>query len=185
MEDTDIVALFFERDEKAIVQTQNKYGKQAHSLSENIVRNREDAEECVNDAYLKLWNAIPPRRPVSLGAFLLKIVRNLSLDRYRRLHTQKRFVCEVAFSELEGCLEDREGNLMVQMETNDITQALNRFLETLDEKERFLFMRRYWFMDEYKTLARMTCLSEGNVRQRVFRTREKLKVFLMNEGIEI
>lgn len=185
MEDSEIVVLFFDRNEMAIEQTQKKYGKKAHDLSLHITHSREDAEECVNDAYLRLWNTIPPKRPDSLCAFFLRIVRNLSLDRYRRAHSQKRFGAEVAFEELEACLPDEEGTIGLQTENGELRESLDRFLEGLDERERLLFMRRYWFMDSHETLARMFSISEGAVRQRLFRTREKLREFLKKEGIGI
>ena len=181
MDDQKIVELYWNRDEDAILFTQRKYGSSCQTIAHNILNNVQDAEECVNDAYLKVWNSIPPERPRSLFAFLSRIVRNISLDRYRFNRADKRnCYADVMFSELEECLSEES---IADFSEEGVVDALNRFLMTLDQETRLLFVRRYWYMDSNQTLSKTFSLSENVVRQRLFRTREKLKVFLEKEGI--
>lgn len=183
MEDQTIIELYWKRDEDAILHTQNKYGGACHTIANNILGNPQDAEECVNDSYLKVWNLIPPERPRSLFAFLSRIVRNISLDRYRFNRAEKRSRgADVMFSELEECLSDES---LAQTSEEGVVDALNSFLKTLDKENRLLFVRRYWYMDSNETLAKMFSVSENIIRQRLFRTREKLRDFLKKEGIGI
>ena len=182
MEDQRIVDLYWNRDEDAVLHTQRKYGSLCQTIAQNILGNREDAEECVNDAYLKVWNSIPPQRPQSLMAFLSRVVRNISLDRYRHNHAEKRGRgAEVMFSELENCLS--EDSIAVLSSEEGITDVINRFLKTLDQENRILFVRRYYYMDSNERLAKNLVMNENTVRQRLFRMREKLKEFLEKEGI--
>lgn len=182
MEDQRIVELFWNRDEDAILHTQRKYDALCRSIAQNILGNFQDAEECVNDAYLKVWNSIPPQRPQSLVAFLSRVVRNISLDRYRHNHADKRGRgADVMFSELEECLSDDSASDISAQE--GITEAINRFLKTLDQENRILFVRRYYYMDTNEILAKTFLMNENTVRQRLFRLREKLKDFLEKEGI--
>lgn len=181
MEDQTIVELYWKRDEDAVLHTQRKYGGACLTIANNILGDPQDAEECVNDSYLKVWNSIPPERPRSLFAFLSRIVRNLSLDRYRFNRAEKRSRhADVMFSELEECLAD---DSVVAESEEGVVEALNRFLRTLDRENRMLFVRRYWYMDSNETLAKTFSMSENIVRQRLFRIREKLKEFLKKEGI--
>lgn len=183
MDDQKIVELYWMRDEDAILHTQRKYGGTCLSIAKNILGDVMDAEECVNDSYLKVWNLIPPERPTCFFAFLSRIVRNISLDRYRYNHAEKRGRCaDVMFSELEECLSE---SAIAATEEEGIAEALNRFLKTLNRDTRMLFVRRYWYMDSNETLAKAFGVNENIVRQRLFRTREKLKEFLKKEGIGI
>lgn len=181
MEDQSIVDLFWKRDEDAILHTQRKYGALCQTIAQNILGNLQDAEECVNDAYLKVWNSIPPERPRSLLAFISRIVRNISLDRHRFNHAEKRSRgADVMLSELEECLAD---DAIVDMREEGIMEVINHFLSTLDQESRLLFVRRYYYMDTNEVLAKTFSLKENVVRQRLFRIREKLKDFLGKEGI--
>jgi len=181
MDDQKIVDLYWARDEDAILHTQRKYGGSCLTIANNILNNSQDAEECVNDSYLKVWNLIPPERPRSLFAFLSRIVRNISLDRYRFNRADKRSRhADVMFSELEECISDES---LADVSEEGVVDALNRFLVTLDQETRLLFVRRYWYMDSNQTLAKTFSLSENTIRQRLYRTREKLKEFLEKEGI--
>jgi RNA polymerase sigma-70 factor (ECF subfamily) len=183
MDDQVIIELYWNRDENAILHTQRKYGASCQTIASNILGNPQDAEECVNDAYLKVWNSIPPERPQSLFAFLSKIVRNVSLDRHRFNSAEKRnHRADVMLSELEECLAD---DSLAQVSEEGVVEALNRFLKTLDRETRLLFVRRYWYMDSNQKLAKTFSMSENVVRQRLYRTREKLKKFLEEEGIGI
>ena len=183
MEDPKIVDMYWNRNEDAILHTQKKYGASCHTIANNILNNPQDAEECVNDAYLKFWNSIPPERPTSLFGFLSRVVRNISLDRYRFNHADKRNRgADIQFSELEECLSDDE---VMAASDEGLSEALNGFLKTLDQETRLLFVRRYWYMDSNDTLAKMFSIKESVVRQRLFRVREKLKDYLQKEGIGI
>ena len=176
-----IIEMYWKRDENAILHTQRKYGSACQSLANQILGDPQDAEECVNDAYLKVWNLIPPEHPRSLFAFVSRIVRNISLDRYRFNRAEKRSRhADIMFSELEECLADE--TVMVENEEG-VVDAVNRFLKTLDRENRLLFVRRYFYMDSNEELAKTFSVNENIIRQRLFRTREKLKVFLKKEGI--
>ncbi len=181
MEDQTIIELYLNRDEDAILHTQKKYGAACLSIAKQILGNEQDAEECVNDSYLKIWNSIPPEHPRSLYAFLTRIVRNVSLDRYRFSRAEKRSRhADIMLSELEECLAD---DATISSNEEGVVDAINRFLKTLDKENRMLFVRRYFYMDSNETLSQTFLLSENIIRQRLFRMREKLKVFLKKEGI--
>ena len=184
MDDDAIIELFFARSEQAIRELDGKYGKVCHSLSYNILHSRQDAEECVNDAYLGAWNAIPPARPNPLLAFLCRIVRNLSLMRYHADRAAKRGggSYTVALEELEGCLaspQTVEGN----MEEQELIRLIEDFLDTLSPENRVLLMRRYWFSDSYGEIAARTGLSEKNVSVRLTRIRKQLRNYFEERGV--
>lgn len=184
MDDNAIIELFFARSEQAIRELDGKYGKACHSLSYNILHSLQDAEECVNDAYLGTWNAIPPARPNPLLAFLCRIVRNLSLMRYHEDRAAKRGggSYTVALEELEGCLASPrtvEGDL----EEQELIQLIEDFLESLSLENRVLLMRRYWFSDSYGEIAAQTGLSEKNVSVRLARIRKQLRHYLEERGV--
>ena len=182
MEDQRIVDLYWNRDEDAILHTQRKYGGLCQTIANNILGNPQDAEECVNDAYLKVWNSIPPERPESLLGFLSRVVRNISLDKYRFNRAEKRSRgADIMFSELEECLSDE--SVAALNEDEGIVDAINRFLKTLDQENRILFVRRYYYMDGNETLAKTFGMNDNTIRQRLFRMRENLKKFLEKEGI--
>ena len=182
MEDQRIVDLYWNRDEDAILHTQRKYGGLCQTIANNILGNPQDAEECVNDAYLKVWNSIPPERPESLLGFLSRVVRNISLDKYRFNRAEKRSRgADILFSELEECLSDE--SLAALNEDEGIVDAINRFLKTLDQENRILFVRRYYYMDSNEMLAKTFGMNDNTIRQRLFRMRENLKKFLEKEGI--
>ena len=182
MEDQRIVDLYWNRDEDAILHTQRKYGGVCQTIANNILGNPQDAEECVNDAYLKVCNSIPPERPESLLGFLSRVVRNISLDKYRFNRAEKRSRgADIMFSELEECLSDE--SLAALNEDEGIVDAINLFLKTLDQENRILFVRRYYYMDSNEMLAKTFGINDNTIRQRLFRMRENLKKFLEKEGI--
>ena len=184
MDDSTIIELFFARSEQAIRELYNKYGKVCHSLSYNILNSRQDAEECVNDAYLVIWDAIPPARPNPLLAFLRKIVRNLSLMRYHANRTAKRGggIYMVALEELEGCLASPR-TVEGAIEEQELIRLIEDFLETLSPENRVLLMRRYWFSDSYEKIAEQTGLSEKNVSVRLTRIRKQLRHYFEERGV--
>ncbi len=184
MEEEQIIALYFARSEDAIAQTHKKYGKYCHKIAFNILRSREDSEECVNDTYLKTWNAIPPRRPSKLQIFLGKITRNLALDRFDKLSAAKRGSGEVTLSleELYACIPDPQSPERA-VEQKELIQALNSFLAELPAQQRKIFLRRYWNLSSIKEIASFYGISESKVKTTLMRTRGKLKDHLEQEGI--
>ena len=166
-----IIELFFERSEQAIRELDIKYGKICHNLSYNIVNSRQDAEECVNDAYLGAWNAIPPVRPNPLLSYIVKIVRNISLKIYWRKEAAKRSShYTIALEEIEACIADQK-NIEEEIEVRELACIIESFLDTLTIENRVIFMRRYWFSDSYKDIAEFVGLSEKNISVRLTRIR--------------
>ncbi len=184
MEDTKIIELFFERSEYAIKELSQKYGKLCNSIAYNILYNKEDAEECENDTYLKTWQSIPPQKPLCLLAYISKIVRNLALDKLRYCNRQKRSAeLDSIFSELYECIPSNEN---VQDSADDTAiQVVNSFLTRLDPQTRILFIRRYFYMERVESLALRYGLSASNVSTKLNRIRQKLKVYLVKEGIAL
>lgn len=186
MEDQQIVDLYWERSEAAISETAQKYGRYCRCIAFNILRNDEDSEECVNDAYLKAWNDIPPHRPAVLKAFLGKITRNLSLDRYEKLNAKKRSGGQMplVLEELRECLpaSDNTESIIEEMALTDI---LNRFLASLSSERRKIFMRRYWYFSTVREIAAEYGMSESKVKMSLLRSRNALKNLLIREGISI
>ncbi len=183
MDDEKIIDLFFDRSEQALRELDTKYGKLCHKISYNILNNREDAEECVNDAYLGIWNAIPPKRPDPLMTFLCKIVRNLSIARYHANTAMKRnSAYDVALSELEDCLAS-PSTVESEFEANELSSIIDSFLETLSQENRVIFMRRYWFSDSYEEIAKRVGLTEKNVSVRLTRIRKQLKDYLKEREV--
>ncbi len=152
MEDAKIIELYNTRNELAVVETEHKFGKMLFSIAMNILSNREDSEETVNDTYGKAWNSIPPEKPNFLGAWLGKITRNLSISRFRKNKAQKRSGIEIMLSELEECIPSSE-NVETESENGEITAAINRWLGMLSKEERIFFLRRYWYGDSVSEIA--------------------------------
>lgn len=182
MDDAAIVALYWSRDENAIAQTEHKYGAYCRAIAGRILSSPEDAEECVSDAWHSAWNAIPPQKPDSLGAFLGRIVRNLSISRWRREHARKRYAgLEALLSELEDCLPAPAG-VEEAVEGHELTGLVERWLEGLDKDDRVLFMRRYWYGEQVQTLARAWGVGANQLAKRLMRLRRELKAELEKEG---
>lgn len=184
MEDGAIIELFFARSERAIRELDGKYGRLCRGLARNILGSAQDAEECVNDAYLGVWNAIPPARPDPLPAFLCRIVRNLSLARRRADLAAKRGggSCAVALEELEDCLASPR-TVEGELEERELVGLVEGFLEGLSPENRAIFLRRYWFADSYGEIAARTGLSEKNVSVRLFRIRTQLRHYFEERGV--
>lgn len=182
MDDTKIIELFWSRDEKAIEVTAIKYGQKLHRLAYDILKSDEDAEESVNDTYLKAWNTIPPQRPKYYYAYLSKICRYIAFGRLDWNYAQKRNAHIVELTaEMELCLPDLRNE--ARLEDEEIGQLLNCFLDTLSKENRLIFMRRYWYFDSVQQISMRYNMSEGNIKTRLHRTRTKLKKFLEREGI--
>ena len=185
IKDKEIIQLFFKRSERAIYKLNEKYGKLFCKLSYNILRDRSDSEECVNDTYLGVWKAIPPAIPDPLVAFVCKIVRNLSLKRLNMKTAKKRnSTYELTLDELEEYLPSAE-NVESEVDVRELTQIIEGFLGTLIEENRVIFMRRYWFADTYEEIAKCVGLSEKNVSVRLTRMRKQLKCYLTERGVSI
>lgn len=182
MEDKKIVDMYWARNEEAITQTSVKYGGMMHATSKSIVGSHEDAEECVNDAYVGVWNAIPPARPDDLCAFVCRVVRNVSLKRLRALTRQK---CSremtVSLSELEEILPDEA----VDGREGEVSAAISAFLRLQSEQVRGVFVRKYYFFDSVADIAKRYGFSQSKVKSMLYHTREKLKEHLTKEGIEV
>lgn len=186
MDDNQIIDLYWARSENAITETANKYGPYCHTVAYNILKNNEDSEECVNDTYRKAWDAMPPQHPQILRAFLGKITRNLSLNRYDKRTAEKRGAGQVtlALEELSECLP--AANHVEQIiDDMALAQLLNSFLATLPTDARKIFMRRYWYLNSVKEIAEIFSISESNVKTTLFRARNKLKLLLEKEGVAI
>ena len=184
MDDTQIIELFFERSQSAISELSAKYGKTVLKIAENTLHNREDAEECVNDTYLGVWNAIPPQRPNSLLAFVCRIARNISINRCTRDPSRKHGAYDVCFDELQECIPSDE-TVEELYDANELSRLIDEFLDTLDKKNRMLFVRRYYYMDKFGDIAAAAGMSEGAVRTRLSRIRGKLKKFLKSRGVDV
>ena len=183
VEDEGIIALFFARSEEAIAALDRKYGGRCRTLSYHILGSREDAEECVNDAYLGVWNTVPPARPDPLLTYLLKIVRNLSLKACcRRGAARRDGGCALVLEELEWCLPGG-GSAEEAVEARELARHIERFLDTLTWRERVIFMRRYAYMDPYRDIARRMGISEKNVSARISGIRRKLRAYLEERGM--
>ena len=182
MEDQGIIALFFERSEQAIEETDKKYGGSCYSIAYNILSNREDSEESVSDTYLAAWNTIPPRRPSFLKAFLAKMTRHISIDRWRKRSAQKRGGGEMllALEELEECADTQ--NVENELTKKELTRILNVFLSSLPETERNGFLCRNWYLDSIQTISEVSGFSQSKVTSMLHRLRVKLRKKLSQEG---
>ena len=184
MEDYQIVDLYWARSESAIEQTERKYGKMLTSISNRLVTTKQDAEECVNDTYLVAWNSMPDERPIYLGAFLSKIVRRISISKFRSENAEKRGGANALIYELKDCVPSSE-NLVTEYENRLLADTINRFLLSLDEEKRYIFVRRYYYSDSLGDIARTIGANEGKIKTVLFRTRKALRGFLEKEGIVI
>ena len=185
MEDHRIVALYWDRDESAITASQQKYGSFCSRFAWQILGDREDSEECVSDTWYHTWNTIPPTRPNSLRAFFGRIVRNLSLSRYREKHAQKRYApMEQLLRELEDCIPAPQ-NTEAAAESAELSRSIDNWLSALPQQDRILFLRRYWFGDPLNTLAKQCRISPNALAQKMFRLRLRLKAVLEKEGYSL
>ncbi len=183
MEDEKIIELFFERSEQGIRELDNKYGKFCHKLSYNIVNDMQDAQECVNDAYLGAWNTIPPEHPNPLLSYVARIVRNISLKCYWKIEAAKRGGhYKVALDEIEDCIADRR-SVEDEIEAKELARIIEKFLDTLTSENRVIFMRRYWFADSLRDIGERVGLSEKNVSVRLTRIRGKLRTHLIKSKV--
>ncbi len=186
MEDRKIIELFFKRSENAISETEVKYGPYLSKIAYNILFDAEDSKECVNDTYLKAWNAIPPQEPKALSTFLGKITRRLAIDVFRRKHAEKRINSEytLSLSELDECIPDKF-SAEEELEQKELSESINRFLSSLPEESRDIFVCRYFYSDSVKEIASFFGTSESKIKSSLFRSRRALKKHLEKEGISL
>ncbi len=183
MEDSQIIELYWQKNGDAISETANKYGAYCFTIADNILHSTEDSEECVNDTWLHAWNTIPPQRPNAFRMFLAKITRNLSFDRFNARNAEKRGSGEITFvlDELSECLAS-EADVEAAYEVTELEQRICRFVRALPERDRNVFVRRYFFTEPVASIAERYGLTANNIMVILSRTRKKLKHELMREG---
>ena len=185
MDDSRIVDLYWERNERAISETDAKYGRMLNSLSYSLLSSFEDAEECVNDTYFSVWNAIPTQRPARFSAFIGRITRNLALKRWEYLSAAKRNAAAVmSLDELGDCVSGVPG-VESELENRRIEYAIEAFLWAQDAEKRNIFIRRYWYFDSIQTICNQTGFGESRVKSILSRMRQRLREYLESEGIEL
>lgn len=186
MDDGKIVQLYWQRDEQAIPATSAKYGAYCASIARNILGSEEDAEECVNDTYLCAWNAIPPHRPKVLSAFLGKLVRNLSLNRYKHNTAEKRGGggLPAVLDELSDLVPGRD-DVEQAVDRRALVRTIDEFLGTLSPEKRSMFIRRYWYTDSVQQIAARYGMRAGAVSTALYRLRLNLRNYLLERGFEL
>lgn len=183
MDDNIIVDLYFQRSEKAIIETATKYGNYCYSIAYNILSSNEDAEESMNDTYNDAWNSIPPHRPSILATFLGKITRRISIDRWRKRNAEKRGGGEIplVLDELQDCIANVT-SVEEEYEKQHLSDVINTFVKSLPETEQKVFLCRYWYVDSISSISKQFGFSESKVKSMLLRTREKLRLVLIKEG---
>ena len=184
MEDNELIQLFTDRDEQAISETAEKYGRYCMYIADNILPSREDSEECINDAYVTLWNTIPPQKPKSLGAYLSVIARNLALDRYRKKKAAKR-IDDSLVTTLDEIAQMLPGSLDIERltEQRQLIERINTFLGKLPAGQRIIFVRRYFYLDSIKDISQRFGFTESSVTVTLTRLRKRLAAFLEKEDL--
>lgn len=185
LEDYEIIQLFYARSEQAIAEVATKYGTVCNRIAKNILNNVSDAEECVNDTYLAAWNTIPPQSPNPLKTYICRIVRNISIAKYHRNTARRRnSYYDMALDELENCLISPNG-VDEEILAKELAALINSFLASLDKESRVMFVSRYWYADSISDIANRFQISNSNAAVRLSRIREKLKLYLREEGVTI
>ncbi len=186
MEDGEIVALYWERDDKAIFESDAKYGHNCRMIAHNILHNQEDTEECVNDTWLGAWHAMPPHRPEKLKFFLGRITRNLSFNKVKSKTAAKRDNGELpaVLDELYDCIPS-PNTVEGEIEVRELERQINRFLNSLPERSCNVFVRRYWYVETIAEISERYDMTSSNIKVILFRTRSKLKDYLEKEGINL
>lgn len=184
MEDHDIVTLYWDRSEAAILETEQKYGKYCYTIAYNILYSHEDAEECVNDTYVKAWDTMPPEKPTRLSAYLGTITRNIALNRYAHDHAQKRNVhLTEVYDEAAAAMSEVSGDTLA--DEIALRDAINAFVAALPRETRIIFVRRYWYFSSVKDIAKDYGIPVGTVKSILSRTRKRFKEHLEKEGIYV
>ncbi len=184
MNDEKIISLYFERNEEAVLASDEKYGKYCFAVANNILESEEDSKECVNDTWLRAWNSIPPAKPSVLKLFFAKITRNLAFDKYEKSHTKKRESFASLLSELEECIPsvtDTES----EYSSKELGSAITYFLASVSFREKKFFIERYYFGNSVKQIAKNHMMSENSVSAVLSRTRKKLRAYLYEKGFTV
>jgi len=185
LDDKKIIELFYERSEQAITELSKKYGLLCEKIADNILNNHLDAEECVNDAYLAVWNTIPPQNPDSLVSYVCSIVRNQAIKKYHENTALKRnSIYDTSLDELEEVLPS-SASVEGELEAKEVSAMIDRFLETLDKQSRTMFIRRYWYSDSIEEIALSFKTSKHYISVRLSRIRKTLKKHLVKEGVSV
>ncbi|MCT4596807.1 MAG: sigma-70 family RNA polymerase sigma factor [Vallitalea sp.] len=186
MTDSEIIRLLTNRSENALVELHKKYGKYCNKIAINILNNHEDSEECLNDAYLQVWNSIPPNNPKSLLGYLGKITRNVSLDKYRAKSAKKRGGTEIEYilDELKLCIPSNN-SVEKEYESIELRNQINSFLHSIEPQKRTIFVMRYYYAYNIKIISKKLRLNENTVKSILYRTRLKLKEYFQEEGISL
>lgn len=186
MDDNDIIQMYWDRNDQAIRATAEKYGHYCKVIAKNILNNDEDAEECVNDTYLNAWNTMPAHWPKRLATFLGKITRNLSFNKYKHNHSQKRGGGEIALvlDELTDCISDAD-DVEQAFDRQELIKAVNSFVRSLPIDRRNIFVRRYWYADSVSSIANDYGMLPGTASKALERTRKQLRAYLTERGFEI
>lgn len=186
MDDKQIIDLYFQRDENAIGETDKKYGGSLKGISYRIVKNRSDSEECVNDTYLKVWNSVPPEKPIKFFSYLAKIVRNVSFTRYEYTRAKKRGFDEMplVLEELSYCIPDKF-KTEEEIEAKELSKIIDRFLMSEGEEKAVIFIQRYFYLCSIKEIATQNGMSQSKIKMTLLRLRQSLKEHLIKEGIEV
>lgn len=185
MDDNGIIRLYWDRNDQAITITSDKYGHYCKAIARNILNSEEDAEECVNDTYLNAWNSMPTHWPEQLATFLGKITRNLSFNRYKHNHTEKRGgEMALVLDELTDCVSNVDDVEQI-LDRQELIGVINSFVRGLSASKRNLFVRRYWYADSVSAIANDTGMLQGTVSKTLERTRKQLKAYLTERGFEI
>lgn len=179
MEDNQIIELYWNRNEKAISETDKKYGKYCNYIAYNILQNAEDSNECVNDTYLRTWNTIPPQRPTVFKLFIAKITRNLAIDKYRK--NKHKSIMEEVLDELKDCTTNK--SVENEVEYSELLKNINIFLDNLSIDKRRIFIDRYWSFDSIENISNKYELKKGNIKMILSRTRKDLKEYL--KGVDL
>ena len=182
LDDSKIIDLYFERNECAIHETDIKYGRLLRHISYSILRSSDDSEECVDDTYMKTWQSVPPERPGYFKAFLARITRNISINRYNSNKRGLALTTDTALEELEECIPATDGEIADDIELCD---ALNSFLSSLGKTHRQVFVKRYFYMMSVREISKDLSLTSSNVKVILMRTRERLREHLEKAGITV
>ena len=184
MDDKQIVALYFDRNEQAIAETETKYGKYCYAIAMGVLSMHEDAEESVNDTWIDAWNSMPPHRPSILSTFLGKITRRIAIDKWRHRTAEKRGGGEIplVLDELEDCIA-HDSDVEKTLEKQRLEEVINRFVHKLPEKDQKVFLCRYFYIDSIESICRQFGFSESKVKSILHRTREKLRRVLREEEL--
>lgn len=182
VEDKEILALYYERSEHAIRETDIKYGKLCRKISMGLLNDKRDSEEIINDTWITMWDTIPPKKPNPFKAYVCRVVKNLSMKKYEYNHAMKRRSnYETSLEELADCISNG-GNVEDSALQKELAGVINRFLDSLSKEKRIMFLRRYWFMHSVKEIAKDNHISEKSASMRLTRIRQQLREYLIREG---